>query len=464
MIQISEELKNLAQIFKKYNIPLYIVGGYVRDSLLKIKNSHREDIDICSSATPDMLEKILNDTEFEISELSKKFGVMEIKGANASYEHATFRRDVYSDNSHIPTDITFVKSLREDAERRDFKINAIYYDILNNKYIDPLGGVKDLKMNIITTVKAPKLVLQDDPERILRLIRISNVLGFSIGEDELALAKENAYKIQGLSKRRVRYEFNKILMADKFYPELKKSNNAHINAFKMLEDFGILKIILPAFSELEGENMMTANAEKIHKHFKMVEPALRLPIIFIDILNAKKAVSGKNFDDKEYIKELINKNLGESGLNYPQDVISKIKNIVTGFDFTKKFLMSKKDIRSYVFYHSNAITEIVELKNLFPPENETEKEREKRIEFIELIQETYKEMLLQDVVFDKTKIKLTGEDIINNFPRIKLDKLEDLKLDVAAKLAETAGENVKENLIALANKVINSKQDYYLEK
>ncbi|MBQ8424521.1 MAG: CCA tRNA nucleotidyltransferase [Clostridia bacterium] len=469
MIEISEELKNLAQIFKKHSVPLYIVGGYVRESLTKVKNELSEDIDLCSFVTPDKLEKILKGTDFKVEELNKKLGVMEIVGEEKRYEHSTFRREIFSNNSNFPTSIEFIKTLKEDAERRDFKINAIYYDIINNKYIDPFAGVRDIKNNTIKTVKTPRLVLQDDPERILRLIRFANVLGFSIGEEELEIAKANAYKVQGLSKKRVRNEFNKLMLSDKYYPTLKNSKSAHINALKMLDDFNILQYIFPSLAEIKSASEMTDNMKqlfnKIIKHLGMVDVNLRIPIIFIDILNNKKSLGEKDFDEKEFVKNLVEKNLGSENLNYPADVLSKVKNIVLGYSFQKKFLMSKKDIRRFVFYHYNAMTEILALKKLFPiNENETEKEKLKRLEFIELISQTYNEMKNENVIFDKEKLDIKGEEIINRFPKIKLELLEEFKLDIAAKLAETTSENNKENLLDAADKVMNSKQDYYCEK
>ena len=143
-MKISSELKELSNIFSEHGKPLYIVGGYVRDSYLGIQSLIRDDIDLCSSVKPNELRKMLEGTNFSISSLNEKFGVMEINGKRR-YEYATFRKEIYEDESHSPTSVEFISSLEEDARRRDFRINAIYYDIQNGSFIDPLGGVEDLK-------------------------------------------------------------------------------------------------------------------------------------------------------------------------------------------------------------------------------------------------------------------------------------------------------------------------------
>ena len=100
MIKIPAELKTLAQIFKDNNKTLYIVGGYVRDGYLGVQSLLRDDIDLCSSATPKQLKKILENTKFEVKHINESVGVMAIMGKRR-YEHATFRKEVYETIKNI---------------------------------------------------------------------------------------------------------------------------------------------------------------------------------------------------------------------------------------------------------------------------------------------------------------------------------------------------------------------------
>ena len=193
-MRIPSELKELSKLFNENGKQLYIVGGYVRDSYLGIQSVVRDDIDLCSNVTPTIFKKILKDTKFSFKPLNEKFGVFEINGKRR-YEFACFRHEIYEDESHSPTSVEFINDLEEDARRRDFRINAIYYDIENGSFNDPLGGLEDLKDRKITTVKVPKIVFNDDPERILRLIRFACSLGLNIPEEEWFYAKQNAFKL-----------------------------------------------------------------------------------------------------------------------------------------------------------------------------------------------------------------------------------------------------------------------------
>ena len=202
-MKIPVELKELSKIFSANGKKLYIVGGFVRDAFLNIQSLIRNDIDLCSNVKPKELRKMLAGTAFEVKSINESVGVMAIHGKKR-YEHATFRREIYESESHTPDRIEFINSVEEDALRRDFKINAIYYDIEKNEYVDPLGGIHDLKEQVITTTRVPKVVFNDDPERILRLVRFACSLGLRIAEDELYYAKQNAYKVQFISKFRLK--------------------------------------------------------------------------------------------------------------------------------------------------------------------------------------------------------------------------------------------------------------------
>ena len=138
---IPEELKEMAKLFPE-KAPLYVVGGFVRDAIEYNKAS--SDIDIASGLTPPELAYVLKDSKFGLKAASPRLGTMIVKGQNA-YEYTSFRVDSYPQGvgNHSPQEVTFTRNLEKDAKRRDFKCNAIYYDILNDKIVDPLGGIAE---------------------------------------------------------------------------------------------------------------------------------------------------------------------------------------------------------------------------------------------------------------------------------------------------------------------------------
>lgn len=203
---ISKNLYNLAKIFHK-NAPLYVVGGYVRDFLLgKISN----DIDICSALSYNEVEKMLDGTNYEITFINKKMGTTVIKIDGEKYEYTPFRVDNYDGTGkHEPTCVEFCATLKEDASRRDYTINSIYYDILKGEYVDYFGGITDIKNGIMRAVKEPNLTIQEDALRIFRLFRQSSTLGFSIEPQLFEAVKNNIALTENLSGERVYGEYVK---------------------------------------------------------------------------------------------------------------------------------------------------------------------------------------------------------------------------------------------------------------
>jgi len=194
MIEINNELKELAKIFKENNSTLYIVGGYVRDSLLNIKN---KDIDLCSKSTLSEVESFLSKTECKFSITNESFGTAKISINGKSYEYTTFRKDYYDESgSHCPKSVEFIRNIEEDAKRRDFTINAIYYDISSDKIIDFFNAQKDLSNCLLRAISPIEETLRYDGERILRMVKFETKLNFKIEKEtwETAIKFENNLK------------------------------------------------------------------------------------------------------------------------------------------------------------------------------------------------------------------------------------------------------------------------------
>ena len=143
-IEISKSLRKLAKMFP---CELYVVGGFVRNHIMEIE---KEDVDICSKMLISDVEELLKGSEFSFKIKSKTLGSALICCGDENFEYTTFRRDFYGEGgAHMPQSVEFVDSVREDAKRRDFTCNAIYYDIKNDKFLDFYDGFGDIKRKII---------------------------------------------------------------------------------------------------------------------------------------------------------------------------------------------------------------------------------------------------------------------------------------------------------------------------
>lgn len=201
-----KKLKELAKLFRENNHRLLLVGGFVRDGIMKSKTT---DIDIASSATPKEVKQICADA-FKVKESSPKLGTLIIEAEDFSCEYTPFRTEKYATGTtHSPSEVVFEDSIVKDAYRRDFSINCLYKDILTGKIFDPYGGIKDIKRKKIRQIH--NQVFDVDPLRILRMVRFSSVLGFKIDTATFESAKQNANKIQNLSSSRISKELEKII-------------------------------------------------------------------------------------------------------------------------------------------------------------------------------------------------------------------------------------------------------------
>ena len=209
---VEEELRALANLFPTAT-PLYLVGGRVRDCIVRDMDISETDADICSAIAYDDFVDLVQKAGLQIESGSEKLGTAWVKGREGRYEYATFRKDSYpvSKGDHIPDKVEFVYDLEQDCLRRDFRCNALYYDIVADKVIDPLDGKKDIEDKILSTVRKPDLVFCEDGLRILRLFRFCSTLGFGIQEDTLQGAIRHASNLNDIKSERIAVEIKRLL-------------------------------------------------------------------------------------------------------------------------------------------------------------------------------------------------------------------------------------------------------------
>ncbi len=226
----------------------YFAGGWPRDFLM---GHPSDDIDIATDASP---EKILDLFPKTIL-VGLAFGIIIVVVEGHQFEVATFRKDIDYKNGRKPTSIEKASAF-EDAQRRDFTINGMFYDPLENKIIDYVGGQKDLKMGVIRAIGDPHERFHEDRLRMIRAVRFSGRFQFAIDPETEDAIKENALTLfPAVAMERVWQEFNKMTM----FPHFDR-------AILDMERLGLLEVIFPALKNLHLNDLR-----------KRIEPFDRFP-------------------------------------------------------------------------------------------------------------------------------------------------------------------------------------------
>ncbi len=220
----------------------YVIGGYVRDHILK--RGDAKDIDIvCLGSGIELAKKVAsllpNNPKVQIF---KTYGTAMLRYNDIELEFVGARKESYSKDSRNPQ--VQEGTLQDDQDRRDFTINALAISLNQDNYgalLDPFNGIKDLEDKILKTPLDPDITYSDDPLRMLRAIRFATQLNFKIEEESLNAITKNVERIHIITKERIVDELNKILLADK--PSI---------GFLLLEKTGLLKKILPELIALKG--------------------------------------------------------------------------------------------------------------------------------------------------------------------------------------------------------------------
>jgi poly(A) polymerase len=213
----------------------YIVGGSVRDFLLKRPS---KDHDIATSASPDEICALFPDAVT----VGKAFGVLKVpvRETGELLEIATFREDLeYKDHRH-PEKVRFAGPA-EDAARRDFTINALFYDFKTQRILDVTGGMEDLRAGTIRAIGDPSLRFREDALRLLRAVRFATSLGFEIEKETEAAIIAKAKLISHISGERIRDELTRMLQGPR-----------PADALELLSKLGLLKPVLTELAAIQG--------------------------------------------------------------------------------------------------------------------------------------------------------------------------------------------------------------------
>lgn len=211
----------------------YFVGGCVRDAMLSMPI---KDLDIATSAHPEQISDIFGDTKF----VGVSFGVCLVNQGDFKFEVATFRKDGHYADQRRPESVAF-GTMVDDAMRRDFTVNAMYFDPIRNEVIDLVGGRNDMLLRRICCVGKASDCFDEDLLRMLRAVRFAAKLNFTIEPTTAEAIRQRHASIRLISGERVRDELTRMLMAP-----------SPSRAFRMLDELQLLQVVLPEVAALKG--------------------------------------------------------------------------------------------------------------------------------------------------------------------------------------------------------------------
>ena len=271
MDNYAKYLKNpvfgiFSEVAEQYGFKAFVIGGYVRDCFL---GRSSDDIDVVVEGSGvDFANKVaarLEEIEYSqhrtchkinVSEF-KTYGTAMIKYRGLELEFVGARKESYRKESRNP--IVENGSLTDDQLRRDFTINAMAFSLCKEDFgalVDPFGGLSDLERGIIRTPQDPDITFSDDPLRMLRAVRFATKLStpqlqFRITPECMEAMRRNRNRLQILTRERIAEELNKMLVVRK--PS---------KAFRLMDEAGLLELILPSLTALKGVNVMEGKGHK----------------------------------------------------------------------------------------------------------------------------------------------------------------------------------------------------------
>jgi len=243
--------KTLADCANQLGVDAYVIGGYVRDIYLERESN---DIDVVTIGKGIDLAELVHKKLGEEAHLSvfKNFGTAQVKIHDLEIEFVGARKESYNRNSRNP--LVEDGTLEDDQNRRDFTINALAIGLSKTnfgKLLDPFNGIQDIENKIIRTPLEPEITYSDDPLRMMRAIRFSSQLGFTIEKESLDAISKNKLRISIVSKERITDELNKIILSP--VPSV---------GFKLLFDSGLLHLIFPEMVKLFGVETINGKSHK----------------------------------------------------------------------------------------------------------------------------------------------------------------------------------------------------------
>lgn len=300
---IPEPVVGLCKTLRAAGHKAWVVGGSLRDVL---RGGHPKDWDLATSARPEQLMRVFK----RVVPTGIAHGTVTVLVGKESYEITTLRGEGAYSDSRRPDEVFFVDDIEQDLARRDFTVNALAYDPLEDRLADPFGGLADLEARVLRTVGAPEERFGEDGLRVLRAARFAATLEFEIEPATLAAIPKCLDAFRRVSKERVRDEWLRALSARR--PS---------RAFDVMQGSGILSITCPELVTQVGCTQNHYHAYDVWRHSlecldaSPAQPLQRMAALLHDLGKPRtRALSEKTGDYTFYHHETVGADLADTWL------------------------------------------------------------------------------------------------------------------------------------------------------
>ena len=399
-IQLPEKVQFIISRLEQAGYEAYAVGGCVRDSLL---GRQPHDWDVTTSAKPMQVKEAFRHT----IDTGIQHGTVTVMLDHEGFEVTTYRIDGEYEDSRHPKEVTFTVNLVEDLKRRDFTINAMAYNDRSG-IVDAFGGVEDLDYGIIRCVGEAAERFGEDALRILRAVRFSAQLGFTIADGTKAAAKALAPNLNHISAERIQAELVKLLVS------------AHPDYMRDAYALGITKAVLPeldaAFATQQnhphhmynvGEHLMQC---LLHTR---ADKSLRLAALLHDIGKPQTRTTDADGTDHFHGHVEVSERMAAAilkRLKFDNDTITKVQKYVKYHDYNAE--PSAKAVRRAINkIGAEYVPQILELRRADTLAQSAYQQAEK-LERIDAIARLYDEIMEQQQCVSLKTLEITGNDLI----------------------------------------------------
>lgn len=441
VIQIPEKAKYIIDVLTKAGYEAYVVGGCVRDSILGRKP---QDWDITTSAKPEQVKALFHRTV----DTGLQHGTVTVMMDKEGFEVTTYRIDGKYEDSRHPKEVTFTPNLEEDLKRRDFTINAMAYNDTDG-LVDIFGGMEDIERKIIRCVGEAKERFGEDALRMLRAIRFSAQLGYTIDEATKEGIRELAPTLQKISAERIQTELVKMVVSD------------HPDYLRLAYELGITAVILPEFDvametgQQNPHHMYTVGEHILHSMVEIKpDKVLRLTMLFHDIGKPQTVSVDKKGVEHFYGHAKVSEEMAAEimrRLKFDNDTRGLVRKMILYHDYGNNMDPDARIVRRAIHkIGEDAFPGLFDVRRADVYAQSMHK-REEKLRRVDEWEQLYNEIMAQNQCVSLKTLAVTGADLIGIGMKPGKD-LGEMLLKLLELVLEEPSRNDKEYLLTLVKR------------